>query len=152
MIGKLTLKQRKFWKCYLKTNNISASANFAGCKAKSKTSLCEQGRQILKSLELSMPELLEAKGLSTDQLGEVLVSQLKATKPLIATWEGKITDEKLYPDNAAIGKAIEHLGRMHGVFIDRHELTGKDGGDITISYAPSKTGPKKSKKVELDLD
>ena len=151
MTGKLTLKQRKFWKHYLKTHNISASANFAGCKAKSKTSLCEQGRQILKSLELSMPELLEAKGLSIEQLGEVLQRQLSATKPLVATWEGKITDERFYPDNAAIGKAIEHLGRMHGVFIDKHELSGKDGGDIILQINPSKS-KRGSKSISIDMD
>ncbi len=149
MISKLTPKQRKFWKHYLKTSNLAESAKYAKCKCNSIQSFSTQGREILKSLELSMPELLEAKGLSTDQLGDILASQLRATKPVVATWEGKITDERMYPDNAAIGKAIEHLGRMHGVFIDRHELSGKDGGDITISYAPPKVG---SKKKQLNLD
>lgn len=144
MIGKLTLKQRKFWKHYCIHHNLAHAAKYAGSSGKDIKSLSSIGYDLLKSLELSMPELLEAKGLGTDRLSEVLASQLEAQRPLIATWQGKIKDERLYPDNAAIGKASELLGRMHGVFIDRHELTGKDGGDIILQVNPakSKRGPK----------
>jgi len=149
MVSKLSLKQRKFWKDYLKTHSLIKAAKASGSKGKDNASLSVIGFEILRSLNLAMPELLEAKGLGTDQLSEVLSSQLKATKPMIATWEGKITDERMYPDNAAIGKAVEHLGRMHGAFIDRHELTGKDGGDIILQVKPA--GKVKSGvKVRLD--
>ena len=149
MVSKLTPKLRNFFKHYCKHHSLADAAKYVGSKGKDSHSLSQIGYEMLKRLELSMPELLEAKGLGTDQLSEVLSSQLKATKPLIATWEGKITDERFYPDNAAIGKAVEHLGRMHGVFVDRHELTGKDGGDIILQVKPA--GKVKSGvKVRLD--
>ena len=145
MKGDLTLKQRKFWKSYCETHNLAKSAKYAGSKGKDIQFLSSIGYDLLKSLELSMPELLSAKGLGTDQLSEIIGKQLNAKKPMIATWQGKITDERLYPDNAAIGKASELLGRMHGVFIDRHELTGKDGGDIVLAVsAPSRGKGKKT--------
>ena len=148
MKANLTTKQRKFWKCYLESHNLAKSAKYAGCKCSTIQSYSTQGHELLKSLEVSMPELLNARGLGTDQLTEVLANQLKATKPLIATWQGKITDERFYPDNAAIGKATEHLGRMHGVFIDKYELTGRDGGDIFLSFKSSKS--KNKRAVSLD--
>ncbi len=145
MINKLTLKQRKFWKNYCETHSLIKAAKYAGSNGKDVASLSSIGYEILRSLELSMPELLNAKGLGHDHLTKIIAKQLDATKPLIATWRGKITDERFYPDNAAIGKASELLGRMHGVFIDKHELTGRDGGDISLVVsAPGKSKGKKS--------
>jgi hypothetical protein len=40
------------------------------------------------------------------------------------TWESE-----LYPADAALDK----LMRYHGLFVDRHEITGKDGRDLTIT-------------------
>lgn len=151
MIPKLSLRQREFWKEYQKSHSLIKSAIACGSKGKDNASLSVIGFGILRSLNLQMPELLEAKGLSTDQLGDVLASQLKATKPIVATWEGKITDERFYPDNAAIGKAIEHLGRMHGVFVDRHELSGRDGGDIVLQVA-SAHSKRDNKQIDMDVD
>ena len=145
LVPKLTLKQRKFWKEYCQTHSLIKAAQYAGSKGKDNASLSVCGYDILRSLNLSMPELLEAQGLGTYQLGKLVTEQTQALKPMIATWEGKITDERFYPDNAARGKASELLGRMHGVFIDKHELTGRDGGDIALVVsAPSKGKGKKS--------
>ncbi len=117
MKGKLTLKQRKFWKAYIKSHNISESANHAGCKAKSKTSLCEQGRQILKSLELSIPELLNAQGLSDDVMAKPLQDALQAKKYSI----GKKEEVE---DHLIRLKAAELIGKMKGAFVERHEIEG----------------------------
>jgi len=151
MNSKLSLKQRKFWKKYLECHSLTESAKHVGSKGKDTFSLSVIGYQILKSIKNTFPEILEAEGLGTQQIIETMKAQLKATKPVVATWEGRITDERLYPDNAAIGKALEHLGRMHGVFIDRQELTGRDGGDIMLQVAPMRS-KRDTKQIDMDVD
>lgn len=151
MITKLTLKQRKFWKHYLKTHHLADSAKAAGSKGKNLKSLSEIGSQILESLGLSMPELLNAEGLSDQALAKPLQEGLAAKKPVVATWEGKITDRVDVEDHPTRLKAVELVGRMKGIFIDRHELSGKDGGDIILQINPSK-GKKGKGKLDLDID
>ena len=150
MIGKLTLKQRKFWKHYCKTHNLSQSATAAGCRDKSPQNLCYYGNKLLKSLELSMPELLDAEGLSDQAMAKPLQEGLVATRPIIATWEGKITARIDVEDHPTRLKATELLGRMKGVFIDRVNL-GKDGGDIILQVRTA-SGKKGPKSIELDID
>lgn len=151
MLSKLTLKQRKFWKCYLETHSLSKSAKYAGCNATSLSNLCHHGETILNSLQLSMPELLNAEGLTDKALAEPLKAGIKAQKPIVATWEGKITDKLWVDDHPTRLKAAELVGRMKGVFIDRHELTGKDGGDIILHINPSKS-KRGAKTINLDND
>ena len=151
MQGKLTLKQRKFWKAYQETHSLSKSAKCAGSKGKDVKSLSYCGHLILESLGLSMPELLNAEGLTDKALLEPLKNGMKAQKPLIATWEGKITDKLWIEDHPTQLKAAELIGRMKGVFIDRQELTGKDGGDIILAVKPA-TRKNESKKIDLDVD
>ena len=143
MIGKLTLKQRKFWKHYQIHHNGAAAAKYAGSKGKNGNSLKVAGSLILTSLNLLMPELLNAQGLTDEALCEPLKNGMKAKKPIVATWEGKITDRINIEDHPTRLKAAELIGRMKGVFIDRHELSGRDGGDIVLQVRPA--GAKKGK-------
>jgi len=129
---KLTLKQRKFWKHYQIHHNGAAAAKYAGSNGKNGNSLKVAGSLLLTSLNLSMPELLNAQGLTDEALAQPLKDGMQAKKPLIATWEGKITDRIDVDDHPTRLKAAELIGRMKGVFVDRHELTGRDGGDIIL--------------------
>ena len=151
MINKLTLKQRKFWKCYCETHSLTKSAKYAGSKGKDTKSLSAIGYQILESLQLSMPEMLNAQGLSDQLLAEKTLEGLNADRVQLASFEGKFLDEKHFKDYPTRAKYLELLGRMKGVFIDRHEITGKDGGDIAllINSDTSKRG-KVSGKVSMD--
>ncbi len=151
MIGKLTLKQRKFWKHYQKTHHLAESAKAAGSKGKNLKSLSEIGSQILESLGLAMPELLNAQGLTDEALSQPLKDGMQAQKVIVATWEGKITDRIDVEDHPTRLKAVELIGRMKGVFIDKHELSGKDGGDIILQVR-SMPGRKGSKVINLDID
>lgn len=151
MNGKLTLKQRKFWKHYQLTHSLSQSAKYAGSKGKDVQSLSSIGYDLLKSLELSMPELLNAEGLDDKSLLEPLKNGIKAQKPLIATWEGKITDQLWIEDHPTQLKAVELIGRMKGAFIDRTELTGRDGGDIMLQVAPMRS-KRDTKQIDMDVD
>jgi len=48
--------------------------------------------------------------------------------------EGKFLDEKRKaPDVPARLRAVELIGRMRGHFVDRHEVSVKDGGDIVFA-------------------
>ena len=58
-------------------------------------------------------------------------------------------DERMAPDVPTRLKAVELIGRMRGLFIDRHELTGKEGGDIVLQIAPAR-GRGEPKKIDLD--
>ena len=77
---KLSIKQRKFWKAYTETGNLAEGARAAGSKAKDSHSLSQVGYQMLKSIEVSVDELLELKGLSDNKLLKVLEDGLNATK------------------------------------------------------------------------
>ncbi len=150
MIGKLTLKQRKFWKHYLEHNNLSAAAKHAGCQCNTLQNYSTQGRALLNSLELSMPELLDAEGLTDQAMAEPLQKGIKAQKPIVATWEGKITDKLWIEDHPTQLKAVELIGKMKGHFIDKLELTGRDGGDLILQLAPSKSKKDKKKSISFD--
>ena len=149
MITKLSLKQRNFWKSYVKCKDLATAAKDAGSKGKDKNSLKVIGHQILTSLNLSMPELLDAEGLTDQAMAKPLLDGLEAQKAVFATWEGKFTDEKWVPDHPTRAKFLEQYHRLKGNFVDKHELTGRDGGDIVISYTAPKIG---NKKKILNLD
>jgi len=149
MVSKLSLKQRNFWKSYVKCKDLATAAKAAGSKGKDNNSLKVIGHGILTSLNLSMGELLDAEGLTDQAMAQPMWDGLRAEKAMFATWEGKFTDEKWVPDHPTRSKFLEQYHRLKGNFIDRHELSGKDGGDIIVSYAPSKIG---SKKKQLNID
>ena len=151
MVSKLTLKQRKFWKDYSTHHNLAHAAKHAGSKGKNLKVLSIIGHQILESLSLSMPELLNAEGLTDKLLAEKTLEGLKAERVQLASFEGKFLDERKMPDVPTRLKAVELIGRMKGVFIDRHELSGKDGGDIILQINPSKS-KQGSKSVKIDMD
>ena len=150
MQGKLTLKQRKFWKHYLEHHNLAAAAKYAGSKGKGVKSLSTLGHQILESLELSMPELLNAQGLTPEAMSKPLQEGIEAKKPLIATWEGKITDQLWIDDYPTRAKFLEIYHKLNGNFIDKVELTGRDGGDLVLQLTPSKSKKEKKRSVSFD--
>jgi len=151
MQGKLTLKQRKFWKAYQETHSLIESAKAAGSNGKDNKSLSVIGYEILRSLNVSMPELLDAKGLSDDAMVKPLLEGINAEKAIVATWEGKISDQLWIPDHPTRAKFLEQYHRLRGNFIDRQELTGRDGGDIMLQVAPMRS-KRDTKQIDMDVD
>lgn len=146
--GGYTRKQNKFIAHYTEHHNLAAAAKYAGSLGKDSKSLSQCGRDLLDGLGMSFQEKLNAYGLTDEFLMKGIIEGCQSNKVEIATFQGKIKDEKLYSDMPTRGKYYDMLSRMKGVFIDRHELTGKDGGDITLVVAKaSKRGVK-----ELSFD
>lgn len=146
---KLTTLQRKFWAHYVEHQSLAAAAQYAGCKCKSLQSYSTVGRQILNSLEPSFNELLDAMGLDDATLARKTGEGLEATRTHLASYEGKFTDEREVPDYSTRAKYVELLGRLKGKFIDKHELSGRDGGDLILQVAP-RMGNRKSNDLEIE--
>jgi len=149
MIPKPSIRQRKFFKAFIETKgNLAESARRAGSKGKDTHSLSTIGGQLLASLELTMPELLNAQGLTDDFANKILMEGLEAEKIELATFRGKFCDERVIPDKPTRGKYLEIFHRLRGNFIDRHELTGRDGGDIVLSFKSAKGKQKEAISIE----
>lgn len=151
MNTKLTLKQRKFWKNYCQTHSLTEAAKYAGSNGKDTASLSVIGYGLLKSLNLSMPELLDAKGLTDEALIEPLRGGIQAQKPLIATWQGKITDQLWVDDHPTRAKFVEIYHRLRGNFVDKVELSGRDGGDLILQVSPRLPG-KGKQGADLEIE
>lgn len=146
----LTLKERRFLESYLNGDPLHVCAKSYGSHAKDKHSLATVALQILKKLDISMEDTLTLGGVTDHILSEKVQEALSANKRYFGTWQGEVIEGKEFPDYTNRLKAVEIAGRMKGVFLDRQEITGKDGGDISITYASSKIGKGKG-KVQFDL-
>ena len=149
MKANLTRKENLFLKAYLEGKQLAECALYAGSKGKDNNSLRVIGYEILTRLNISLPELLQMQGLTDKFIAEKLDQGLNAKRPIVATWQGKITDEKFYDDPPTQAKYLELLGKMKGAFIDKLELTGKDAGDLVLQITPAQ-GKKKKKTISLD--
>lgn len=149
MESKLNSKQRKFLKHYLEHHNLAAAAKYAGSEGHNTKCLSEVGSRLLDSVGMSFQEKLDAYGLTDARLMQTINEGLQAKRLFLASYQGKFLDERKDDDHPTRSKYAELLGRMKGVFIDKHELTGKDGGDIVLEVVSAKT--KRSVK-DLDID
>jgi hypothetical protein len=77
-----------------------------------------------------------------------LKNGLDAKKKYFGSWQGDIVESEEFEDIPTQLKALEIAHRLRGQFIDKHELTGRDGGDIILQVA---SGSKKgSKNIDID--
>jgi len=146
-----SVKERRFLKAYLEGKSLAECAKYAGSKGKDNDSLKVIGHQILTRLNLSMEETLILHGLTDEVLAKKLQEGLEADRLYLASWKGKFMDERKAPDVPTRLKAVELIGRMKGLFIDRHELTGIQGGEIELVIKPARDRGE-TKKIDLDSD
>ncbi len=142
------IKQRRFLKAYLEGKSLAECAKYAGSRAKDKDSLKVIGHRMLTNINLSMEEVLTLCGLTDEVLAGKLQEGLEAERLYLASWKGRFMDERKAPDVPTRLKAVELIGRIRGLFIDRHELAGKDGGDIVLQIVPDRN--RERKKIDLD--
>ncbi len=133
----LTVKQRRFLKAYLAGASLPDAAKYAGSRAKSRGSLHVIGSRMLRSVLPMMAELLDAHGLTDSAMVEPLRGGINATRPIVATWEGKISDRIDVEDWSARHKFLELYHKLRGNLKDRAEITGRDGGDLILEIRPA---------------
>jgi hypothetical protein len=112
---KITVKQRKWLAAYIETGNATEAARQAGYSGNDET-LYSIGHQNMKKLTRSIHEMLDRMGLSDAALIKKLQEGLNATVVETGKFEGKITDERSYPDYAARFKYLEMAFRLRGAF------------------------------------
>jgi len=137
--------ERKFIEGYIETGIISEAAKRAGSKGKDSASLYVVGKRVLDRVGLTLQEIQEMNGVTDQILTEKLIEGLTANKRFYGTWRGDIVHGPEIDDVPTRLKALEIAHRLRGQFIDRHELTGKDGGDISLVVSAPVKG--KSKKT-----
>jgi hypothetical protein len=137
MKTKLKPKEAKFLVQYLDGKPLSECAKLAGFKGTNNHSLSQIGYEALKRVDIQMPEILDLCGVTDHLLATKTLEGLNAERPTYAIFKGQFIDERRDPDHSARAKYLELAGRFKGKFIDKHELTGKDGGELTLVIAPA---------------
>lgn len=101
--------------------NITESAIAAGYSPKSAHSI---GSKLLKNVEIQ--EAIKAR--QDKRLSLVIASREQRQ----AFWSEVMNDENLFMKDRL--RASELLGRSEGDFLDRHEITGPNGGGLSIKW------------------
>jgi hypothetical protein len=124
MPQKLTAKQRKWLKIYMETHNATEAA-MQVYNVKTRESAGVIGHENLK--KLNFEELMDAVGLTEENLLESIVEGRKATRVIVI-------DNKVQgvPDYATRHKYIETALKLRGNLSNKLELTGKDGEPLKI--------------------
>ena len=151
MKGNPTVKERRFLEAYLEGKSLAECAKYAGSKGKDKDSLKVIGHRMLTKINLSMEETLTLCGLTDEVVAAKLQEGLEADRLYLASFKGKFLDERKTPDVPTRLKAIELIGRMKGHFVDRHEITGKGGGEIVLHFQTTRSGGQQ-KTIDLDRE
>ena len=130
----LTPKQQRFVEEYLVDLNATQAAIRAGYSEKTAHS---QGPRLLENVEISkavaaaFASRSERVQVTQDWVISRLVDNVERamTAEPVRDREGNETGVYVYNGSVA-NKALELLGKHMGMFTDKHELTGKDGGPI----------------------
>lgn len=130
----LTARQMRFVDEYLKDLNATQAAIRAGYKAT--TAVAANAARLLKNDKVQ--EAIEARKQTRLERVELeqdwVVNELRKVAQRCLTVEDD--DGKPIANIVNVGvKALELLGRHQGIFIDKREITGKDGKDL-VPEAP----------------
>ncbi len=137
MKDKLSSREIRFLAHYLSGVPVDQCSEQSGYAGKNKAVHMQTGLRVLTGLDLTMSEILDLKGLTDDLIAQKTLEGLSADKVEIATFRGHIGDVQAYPDYSTRAKYLEILSRLKGKFIERKELTGKDGGELTLVVKPA---------------
>lgn len=77
---------------------------------------------LMRSLMSGATESLNRAGLTVDHIARVLYEASRADRTVTATHQGRITDERSYPDHQTRVEAVMHGARLHGLLVDRREI------------------------------
>lgn len=150
MINGLTPKQQLFIDAYLISFNATQAAIEAGYSEKTAYSI---GARLLKNVEISeaIRSRLQASAMSADEVLMRLAEQARNEHGKYITQEGAVNLAQLIADGKGhlikgiketqFGRNIEFydaqaalglIGKHHKLFVERTEVTGKDGKDLNL--------------------
>lgn len=150
----LTEKQRRFVEAFSANGgNATKAAETAGYKKPH-----PQGAQTLRNV--TVQEAIEAlrkettnTAIMTREERQAYWSRMVRGEEMIEVPNKNGDDPiKVPPDFKERLKASELLGRSQGDFIERHEVTGKDGGALRIIQVPRKEPAKVERRKLTDDD
>jgi hypothetical protein len=111
---RLTLRQSRFAKAFIKSKSAKDAAIAAGHSPKY---AAQSAHQALQGLRLRVPEILDKAGYSVPVLIEKhLAPKLTATTTKLAVEKGEFTDHVELEDHDTQLKAIDMMLRMHGAY------------------------------------
>ena len=152
---KLTPKQRKWLRVYLETGNYTEAARQA-YNCKTNDSAWSMGYYNLRRLEIPIKNLMDLAGLSDAAIMRTVQDGLKATKVVVATHEGNITDEKTYVDYPTRKQYAElalktkgHLKEQIQLEAVIHDPGDYDGTDPLSYIEACLSGREKSRNEEV---
>lgn len=116
----LTQRQRRFVSAYLVSLNAAEAARKAGYTGPHTDSI---GSKILRR-----PAVKDSidKALSSIMGAEAATIKHRVINELL--------NEAFIPEGRSKMKALELLAKYGGLLIEKHEVTGKDGGPITLQW------------------
>lgn len=133
---KLTPKQKMFVAEYLVSLNATDAARKAGYSEKTAEIIGHENLRkpnIQAAIQVAQQERSEKLSLSAEWVLErfKLISDRCIQGEPVMDREGKPTGEWKF-DSSGANKATEMIGKHLGMFVEKHELTGKDGGPIEV--------------------
>lgn len=119
-MDKLTVKQRRFCDYYIETGNGTEAAVRAGYSVNSAKEIASEN--------LTKPNIANYIQKVSEQLQNERLATIIEVKEY---WTSTMREQE--GDHTYRLKASEYLARTMGAFIDKTEITGKEGGPIEIS-------------------
>ena len=143
-VQRLTLKQRRWLKCYTDPNspetfgNATASAKAAKYRGKSLDSFETIGHENIKKLQFYLQKFLDEAGLSDTHLMNYLIQGLQAEETKFFAHEGKIISKRTVINWKARRDFLDMALKIKGLYkAEKHELSAP-GGAIPVVNMPPK--------------
>jgi phage terminase small subunit len=123
MSKKLTIKQRKFIRAYIKTGNATQAAKDAGYLCKSDEAYSEMGYRLVRNVESKMCEILVEAGIDNSTLAKKIEEGLNAMIVKPFAHEGVVISEPAYIDFSTRAKYLEIVAKIKGLLKEKIDKT-----------------------------
>lgn len=139
--GALTLKQRRFLRAYLETGNATEAARQAGYKGSDDTLAALGSRNLRKP---AIAAAIEAANVADD--GRAIATRRELRELWTRVAFGEETETTVTKEGAVVTgppsiavrlKASELLGKSRGMFVERREHSGPNGGPVPVADVPA---------------
>lgn len=142
-LPRLTLKQKRWLKCYTDVNcaetfgNATAAAKAANYRARTLESFQAIGCENLRKLMPYLERWYEEAGLSDAHLMRYLTEGLQATETKFFSHDGVVTETRALPNWRARREFLDIALRVKGLYqAEKKELSTKNGKPLVVVDAP----------------